>query len=136
MAVFPSEAVALAFPDLAAASAHYSIDRTAWDAFSVQVGQPDLRIFAAMPAEENCMRTRVPPLSESLTPTQAVQVGLIWRLSKRMHGAEAGGNWDAWIDEDPWIPRQPTTTTPAATPGDTNRQGAGHQDEQHHRPGR
>ena len=90
MAVFPSEAVALAFPDLAAASAHYSIDRTAWDAFSVQVGQPDLRIFAAMPAEENCMRTRVPPLSESLTPTQAVQVGLIWRLSKRMHGAEAG----------------------------------------------
>ena len=50
--------------------------------------QPDLRILAALPAEalvENAMLTRYGAgATTSLTPAQAVQVGLIWRLARRI----------------------------------------------------
>ena len=119
MALFPPEAEALALANLAAIKDHYGLDRAAWEAFSTQLGHPDLRIFAALPAEalvENCMRTRVPPLNDSLSPTQAVQVGLVWRLSKRITWCRSGGSWNDWIDQDPWIPQRPASTTPTATP--------------------
>ena len=89
----------------------------AWNAFHVAVGQPDLRIFGALPAEalvENVMLTRAGTPPASLTPTHPVQFGLVWRLAKRILFPKEGPNYDDWQDIDPWA--KPTPSAPAIVP--------------------
>ena len=93
----------------------YGIPDNVWAAAHQQLGQPDLRIMAALPAEalvENTMLTRYADPPQSLTPTHAVSMGLVWRLARRISWTRGGGSWDAWIDSDPWA-RPAATTTPA-----------------------
>ena len=94
MSLFPEEAEALALADINAVRLWYGIDDQTWAAFHLQVGQPDLRIFSALPAEaltENIMRTRAGAPPASLTPAHAVQIGLIWRLAGRLSFVRGGG---------------------------------------------
>ena len=63
MAIFPEKAVALAMADINAVRVHYGIPDEAWTAWHRLMGQPDLRILAAVPAEvitENCFRAQLP----------------------------------------------------------------------------
>ena len=113
--------MALNFPDIEAIRNFYGIGDEAWQAFHDLVGNPDPRIMAALPGPaivENCMRTlRAGNLP--LTPTHAAQIGLVWRLCRRIARTRAGGNYDDWKDEDPWAPEPaatPTLTTATATP--------------------
>ena len=84
-----------------------------------------MRILAALPPEalvENAMLTRFGPAgTTSLTPAQAVQIGLVWRLCRRIAFARGGGAYDDWVDTDPWA--RPATTTPTvAVAGTTTKE--------------
>ena len=73
------------FPDKATAIGFGSIDDEPWRAWHDTVGNPDIRIMAALPAGavvENSMRV-VLPGNLPLSPTQAAQIGLVWRLAAR-----------------------------------------------------
>eukprot|EP00439_Symbiodinium_sp_Y106_P014422 s8255_g2.t1 len=115
MSLFPEEAEALALADINAVRLWYGIDDQTWAAFHLQVGQPDLRIFSALPAEaltENIMRTKAGAPPASLTPAHAVQIGLVWRLAGRLSFVRGGGRYADWKDIDPWA--TPTASSPAA----------------------
>ena len=94
MSLFPPEAEATAFTTLDQLRQWYGLAAEPWQAFHLQVGQPDVRIFSALPAEalvENIMLTRVGVAAASLSPAHAVQIGLVWRLANRIIHTEAGG---------------------------------------------
>ena len=48
------------------------------------------------------MLTRVGAAAGSLTPAQAITIGLIWRFAKRLAWRRGRGTYDSWQDEDPW----------------------------------
>ena len=114
MSLFPPEAEATAFTTLDQLRQWYGLAAEPWQAFHLQVGQPDVRIFSALPAEalvENIMLTRVGVAAASLSPAHAVQIGLVWRLANRIIHTRGGGNYDSWRDVDPWA--KPAAATPA-----------------------
>ena len=107
MSLFPSEAEGLALEDVDAVRRWYGLADEPWEAFHSITGRPDMRILSALPPEavvENTMRAALPG-NASLNPAQAVQVGLVWRLCRRISWTRGGGNWSEWIDEDPWVSR-------------------------------
>ena len=59
----------------------------------------------------------------SLTPTQAVQIGLVWRLARRIMWARGGGNWNEWRDTDPWATAAATASSPAPPTTTTRERG-------------
>ena len=77
MSLFPSAVQAGTLNTIEDLRQYYDIDDSAWSAFHVLVGQPDLRIFSALPSEalvENIMLTRFGSPPASLTPAHAVQM--------------------------------------------------------------
>ena len=115
--MFPNEAEAASLSTIEDIRLWYGIQDEPWLTFHAQIGQPDARILAALPPEalvENSMLTRVGASAASLTPAQAVTIGLIWRLARRLAWKRGGGNWDSWKDEDPWS-RAPASTTSTTT---------------------
>ena len=117
MSLFPSETEAQTLTSVDDLRRWYGLPDAAWQAFHLQVGQPDLRILAALPAEaltENIMLTRMGTPPVSLTPAHAVQIGLVWRLANRISFVRGGGSYDAWRDVDPWA--RPSTPMMAAPP--------------------
>ena len=82
----------------------YGVTNDTWAVVHAQLGQPDMRILAALPPEalvENVMTARFAD-GASLNPTQAVQIGLVWRLCRRIAWTKWGGDYEAWADVDPW----------------------------------
>eukprot|EP00439_Symbiodinium_sp_Y106_P062280 s4095_g9.t1 len=122
MSLFPDRDAALALTSIEAVRVYYGLGNDAWAAFFTQVGQPDMRIFAALPPEavvENVMRTTLTD-SSTLTPTHAVQIGLVWRLCRRISWTRGGGDYNAWVDEDPWAKSSaPAGPPPGPAPGST-----------------
>ncbi|CAE7562467.1 unnamed protein product [Symbiodinium natans] len=115
MALWPSEAAALAFASLDEVRQFYGVPDVAWQAFHAQIGYPDLRIFPAIPPEavvQNVVDSRMPDGS-NLTPTCAVQLGLVWRLANRIQWVRGGGTWGEWTDIDPWAAKPTAAPTPA-----------------------
>ena len=115
MSLFPPEAEATAFTTLDELRRWYGLADEPWQAFHMQVGQPDMRILSALPAEaltENIMLTRVGVAAAALSPAHAVQIGLVWRLACRIVHTRGGGNYADWQDVDPWVKR--AVATPAA----------------------
>ena len=79
MSLFPSAVQAGTLNTIEDLRQYYDIDDSAWSALPSMslVGQPDLRIFSALPSEalvENIMLTRFGSPPASLTPAHAVQM--------------------------------------------------------------
>ena len=124
--LFPARDAGLAMGRLAELVDHYRIQPQLWQAFIDKCGDPldDLRMLAALPPmviTEACA-VAVLPDGASLTAIQASQIGLVYRLARRILHTRAGGDWETWEDQDPWsvtttppTSRTPSTTTTTAT---------------------
>ena len=72
---------------------HFDVPEVVWRAFETQVGSPgnDYRLLAALPKVAlvaACGQAMTP--DGALTPVQATQVGLVWRLARRIVAAKSG----------------------------------------------
>eukprot|EP00435_Cladocopium_sp_Y103_P032234 s2244_g8.t1 len=90
---------------------HLGVGRQVWQAFTAQVGDPgnDIRLFGALPrvaVVAACNQAQFQDGSP-LLPIQATQVGLVWRLCRRVVAAKSGMNEDQFVDIDPW--EEPST---------------------------
>lgn len=115
--LFPPRDVALAMSTLSDLVNHYRITREVWAAFIDKCGDPldDLRMLAALPAlviTEACALAQLPD-GTTLSAIQASQIGLVYRLARRILSTRAGEDWDSWVDQDPWSIA--TTTPPSRT---------------------
>ena len=122
MSLLGSWADAAAFTDLQEILDHLGVGRRVWQAFVTQVGDPanDVRLFAALPrvAVVSACSQAVFDDGSPLLPLQATQVGLVWRLSRKVSAVRAGLSEDQFMDVDPWA--EPTS---GQVLGDTNQPG-------------
>ena len=119
MSLFGSWAEAAQFRDLEEVKDFLGLGRQVWVAFTTQVGDPanDLRLFAALPrvAVVGAGNQATFPDGSPLLPLQATQVGLVWRLCRKVVAARAGTREDQFIDIDPW--NEPTASSTGTATG-------------------
>eukprot|EP00435_Cladocopium_sp_Y103_P029157 s2227_g7.t1 len=106
MSLFGTWSEAAAINDLQEIQDHLGVGRQVWQAFTAQVGDPgnDIRLFGAFPrvaVVAACNQAQFQDGSP-LLPIQATQVGLVWRLCRRVVAAKSGMNEDQFVDIDPW----------------------------------
>ena len=105
------------FDSLDAARNHFNVGDELWQAFTNIVGnfQDDLRLLSAFPRTGllSGLGQAVLPDGRALTPVQATQIGLVWRLSRRVMAFQTGATEAEFQDIDPWQ---------ESTPSDTSRQ--------------
>lgn len=107
---------------------HYGVEAAVWNAFIQRCGDPgqDIRMIGALPPQviaAACAAAEVRP-GQSMTAIQASQIGLVYRLARRILHTRAGGSWEDWEDVDPWAQTTSTrgtsiavtTTSPPLTP--------------------
>ena len=92
--------------DLDDALDHFRVSEEVWAAFESQVGSPgtDLRLLAALPRSAlvaGCGNAVTQ--AGGFTAMQATQVGLVWRLARRVMAAQSGVSEEMFIDVDPWM---------------------------------
>ena len=86
---------------------HYRLAEGLWNAFVARAGDPgdDIRLLAAMPPRAiavACEAAEILPEGEPLTAMQATHVGLVYRLARRICWINSGGEWQEWVDPNPW----------------------------------
>ena len=85
---------------------HFNVPLPVWNAVTAIMGDPgnDLRIVAALPrlALVTSIAQAQLPDGNPLNAIQATQVGLVWRLAKRVQAAKSGLEESSFVDEDPW----------------------------------
>ena len=90
-----------------------------WDAFVAQAGDPgeDVRLFAALPRIALTSGCNFAVLADGspFTPMQATQIGLVWRLARRVTAARGGLAEQDFEDVDPWAEIQPPTSGAGTT---------------------
>jgi len=94
---------------------HFRVDEAVWLAFERQVGSPgsDLRLLASLPQValvtgcNNALTDNGP-----FSPIEATQVGLVWRLAKRIMAARSNVTEENFIDVDPWMEQQSRDNDP------------------------
>ena len=107
---------------------YFQVEQELWDGFCVQVGNfnDDIRLLAAFPrtgivqgASQTTVWTRFGSIPA--TPVQATQLGLVWRLARRVAANQAGVTEQDFVDVDPWQAdtNQTQVTTPARPPSTT-----------------
>ena len=88
MALFPPWGDLPTFTTVTQALAFFNVEDEPWQAFMNQVGnvREDLRLLAALSRPAVLAGTSVAVLSDGspLSPLQATQVGLVWRLARRV----------------------------------------------------
>ena len=92
--------------DVAAARNHFGVGDDVWNAWTANVGDPgtDLRLLAAPPrsAAAGGRQAAATAAGNGFTATQATQVGLLWRLARRVLAFRAELSADEFQDEDLW----------------------------------
>ena len=116
--LFPSSAAALAMTSVEELVRHYGVDNAVWQSFIQRCGDPgqDLRMIGALPPQviaAACAAAELSP-GQSLTAIQASQIGLVYRLARRILHTRAGGSWMEWEDVDPWAQPQNSRSTSVA----------------------
>ena len=117
MSLFPAEATATAFADLGALSGRIGQGNAVIPALEVATGAlgnntrnlgllPPAVLRAAIAAAEIEVTpanpaTGAPAVRRHFTPVEASQVGLAWRIARRIQWAASGQDWNAWLDQDP-----------------------------------
>ena len=106
MALFPPWATLNTLPDINAVQAYYNVPDPVWTAVIAVLGDPvnDLRLLAAVPqpALIQAVQTALLPTGDSLSAINATQVGLMWRLSRRIMAYQGGMAEINFEDVDPW----------------------------------
>ena len=103
------------FQTVRAVRTHFGVGDDHWACFTRTVGdfQDDLRVLAAFPRTgllAGVSQSQFPD-GTGLTPVQATQIGLVWRLARRVIAHGSGMDETEFQDMDPW---QETNTTTAA----------------------
>ena len=106
MALFPQWDQLHRLTDVNAVQLHYNVSDEVWTAVIGVMGDPanDLRLLAAVPQPalvQSIQHARL-PLGESLSAINATQVGLMWRLSRRIMAYRGGMAEINFEDTDPW----------------------------------
>ena len=126
LAMFPSAEAALQMGNIPELLSYFAVPEDLWSAFVREAGAPgdDIRLLAALPGSVVAASLNQATLADdvALTAVQAAQVGLVWKLARRLMFVRGGGRWDDWVDEDPWTPASRTmrTTTPAERTSSTD----------------
>ena len=84
---------------------YYNVDAEIWGEIETHLGSPggDLRLLAALPPI--AIRTACANAQGPLTAVQSTQVGLVWRMSRRIMAFRAGQAENEFVDIDLWNPR-------------------------------
>ena len=119
MSLFPSWATCAALGQVTDLLTALNVPDPIWAAFTVQAGDPgeDIRLLAALPrvALTSGCSFAILPDGSNFSPMQATQIGLTWRLARRVTAARAGLSEADFIDIDPWA----ETSNTGSTTGDT-----------------
>ena len=95
------------------------IEAPVWNAVTVNLGRVGkLRFFAALPSDVLVVAitaARVEPEGRTLTPMEATQVGLAWRVARQRFGLPDIALEDS---QPPTSSQQPTSSTPTITPSE------------------
>ena len=123
--MFPSAMAAAAMSSVSAVLEYFQVADALWTAFVREAGDPndDLRLLAALPGNVVAASLAQATFDDGapLTAVQAAQVGLVWKLARRMMFVKGGGSWEDWSEEDPWSdspaspPRSSSARASAAT---------------------
>ena len=138
MAAFPSRSDAERFQSIVDCRTWVGLAAEPWKALEEGTGNlaNALRNLALLPHPVVFAAIRAARLGEGsaqriLTPIEAAQVGLVWRIARRLAFVASGARWDDFLDVDPTLdPAKPELQTfqrppaaqaapaPSATPSD------------------
>jgi hypothetical protein len=110
MALFPAENVGMALADIDAIRAWVAVPAPAWGGFVRQIGDPGapIRNLAMLPhsvvhaaVATTQITAGTPPVARDISPVEAAQVGLVWRIARRIAFTASGNSWATFVDVDP-----------------------------------
>eukprot|EP00435_Cladocopium_sp_Y103_P049881 s46_g15.t1 len=94
---------------------HFGVPDPVWQAFATTVGdvRDDIRVLAAFPRTGLTAACTQAQLADGspLNPVQATQIGLVWRLARRVVSQAAGMAETEFQDIDPWGEPSPVDTS-------------------------
>ena len=131
MALFPAWGELSSFSRVTQALEFFQVEDDVWQAFVHQVGEvrEDLRLLAALsrPAVLAGCSAAVVPDGSPLNALQATQVGLVWRLARRVMAHLGGTRESEFVDVEVWLDNPPNssetstrTTLASGSTGTTN----------------
>ena len=114
MALFGRWSQLRTFSDIASLLVHFNVELEVWQGFVAQVGDfgNDIRLLAAFPQTgvvTGAAQTVVNyggGATTTVNPVQATQIGLVWRLARRVIAFQGGMMEEDFIDIDPWAQAQ------------------------------
>ena len=125
MALFPRWDELRSIRTVTDALTFFHVNDEVWQAFLNQVGdcREDLRLVAALsrPAVVAGAGVAVMPDGAGFSPLQATQVGLVWRVARRVMAFHGGVSEDAFVDVEVWLDNpidasQSSTRVTSSTP--------------------
>jgi len=135
MALYPPEATAIAWTQLEDIRAWVGLPPVALTAIEATTGSfndnirnlailPASTVVAAVQAARVALEdsTEEVPSERALSPVEAAQFGLVWRIAGRISATAGGVPWAQAAVDDPLAPATPAPPTPSPTPpatGDT-----------------
>ena len=110
------------YTSLAECRRFFGVDDGLWAAWVASAGDPqdDYRVMAPIPpaAMAAVSEAALLPNGDPLTVTQAAQLGLVYRLARRVWRVKNWLDLIHWVDPGPWNPTggvmPPTTSTPGS----------------------
>ena len=105
---------------------HFNVGDPVWQGLVTQLGDPgnDIGLFSALPATSivaACGLATTP--NGPYTPVEATQVGLVWRMCRRIAAFRGGIPEAEFVDVDPWKPVE--TAEPKGMPAGAKAGGSG-----------
>ncbi len=111
MALFPTWDALSGYTTVTQVIQFFNLDDDAWTAFTNQVGnvREDVRLLAALSRPAILAGTSVALLPDGspLSPLQATQVGLAWRLARRIMAKLGGIRESEFVDVEIWLDNPP-----------------------------
>ena len=107
MALFGTWADLQNFRTLPDVLGHFNVPDPVWQSLVTHLGDPgnDIGLFSALPATSVVAACGLAvTLNGALTPIEATQVGLVWRLCRRVVAFRGGVGEAEFVDVDPWRP--------------------------------
>ena len=111
------------FNDVDSLRLHFAVPVNVWVAWTAQTGgfNNDIRLLAALPRTGVVSACGMATLADgsAFTPVMATQIGLVWRLARRVIAKVSGVPENEYQDIDPWAEqpsRSSTSNGPQTTP--------------------
>ncbi|CAK0796788.1 unnamed protein product, partial [Prorocentrum cordatum] len=120
MALFPSEAEAKSWTTISQVTRFVRVPEPVFNAVAAHLGQfqDRIRLLSIIPQVMlHCaiLATQVPvegsategeQTMRGINPLEASQVGLVWRISRRISWVASGSGWEDFVDVDPFVAPQ------------------------------